>query len=233
MRCTQCGERAETMSVGSVAGGSPQQEHLCWACAAIRFATPAFDDLPVATAFRSRPRAPRVRVQPGDRATLWRGAQLLGVIDVVTPPESGWLIGLLVPAEGHPPLTNIDQGSDGRRGRRGLVVQSEMAADATPWLAPQPRDGMDRPGIVTLSLPRSRPAYVRPDRWLEVRDGDGHELATSSILLTELRLIEGMSEPFRSRAPEAAVHRTPTPGAPDRERLWYVLAEFETEQRAH
>lgn len=181
----------------------------------------------------------RTSVQLADRPTLWRGSRLMGVVQLVAalPPSSR--VGVLLPAEGHPPLTNIDQrrslGSHGR-----VVVQSELDSHAIPWPTREtlPRSGAPHTydaetlGPVSMALPFSTPIVAHPDRELHVRGDDGGVLPTSSILLTELRLVEGLTDPFRTRAPAAAIHRTPVPGAPDRERLWYVVIEPEAEHHA-
>ena len=232
MRCEQCGEREATVNLASVVDGVVGQEHLCRTCMDGRFgAPPSFDDRPLATAFPSRERRRQVLVQPGDDLTLWRGTRLLGQIDVVTPPVAGWLVGLLVPAEGHPPLANVDQRASARR--RGLEMQSELPADALPWANPQRSSDADASALVTLSIPVSMPACAPPECRLLLRDAEGQEIPASSIMLTELRLVDGLTDPFRARAPATAIQRTAVPGAPDREHLWYVVAELDREHRAH
>lgn len=179
----------------------------------------------------------RVCVRPGDRATLWRGTRLMGAIDFIAPLDPRSVVGVLLPADDHPPLTNIEQ----RHGPGDrAVIQSELDSAGIPWPVPDAmpqrtpprRFDADALAPVSMSRPFSQARDVPPERQLRVRDDDGHVLPASSILLTELRLVDGFTDPFRARAPEAAIHRTPVPGAPDRERLWYVVVEFDTEHHA-
>ena len=181
----------------------------------------------------------RVLVQPGDRATLWRGARLMGAVHFIAPLGAGSVVGVLLPADGHPPLTNIDQ-QHGVESRGVTVVQAELDSTGIPWpvaaAMPQrtPPRHYDARALapVAMSRPFSAAREVPRERQLEVRDDDGHVLPASSILLTELRLVEGFTDPLRARAPEAAIHRTPVPGAPDRERLWYVVLALDDARHA-
>ena len=194
--------------------------------------------LPEPRGARGRPPS-RTLVQPGDRATLWRGARLMGAIHFIAPLGTGSVVGVLLPADDHPPLTNIDQ-QHGLGPRGVAVVQSELDSAGIPWpvpgampqRTPPRRFDADALAPISMSRPFSQPSDVPPERQLRVRDDDGHVLPASSILLTELRLVDGFTDPFRARAPEAAIHRTPVPGAPDRERLWYVVVEFDAERHA-
>ena len=187
-----------------------------------RALAPDGSDPPNARAYRARPRPPRVRVAHVARPTLWRGGQLLGVIHHDHERIDASLSGVLIPADPRLPLANIDQ----KRARRphGLaVVQTETTYDSHPWPdARRLEEGVEEPAVPLEVLEH---VEVPPERELQVRDDDGQPLPVSTVWLVETRLVAGVTDHLRDRFP-AAVHRTPVPGAADRERIWFVIVRL-------